>query len=38
MHRLEGKRKTKKKKGTTQKLNQTRYFTREDIFIKAQAL
>jgi hypothetical protein len=31
-------RQKKKKKGTTQKLNQTRYFTKEDIFTKAQAL
>jgi hypothetical protein len=30
--------KNKKKKGTTQKLNQMRYFTKEDIFTKAQAL
>jgi hypothetical protein len=31
-------RQEKKKKGTTQKLNQRRYFTKEDIFTKAQAL
>jgi hypothetical protein len=28
----------KRKKGITQKPNQTRYFTKEDIFTKAQAL
>jgi hypothetical protein len=31
-------RQKKKKKGTTQKLNQTQYFTKEDIFTKAKAL
>jgi hypothetical protein len=34
----QARRQKKKKKGTTQKLNQTQYFTKEDIFTKAQTL